>query len=71
MTTNKIYIQAGLTANEIKNMPLYINGELDFYDTSAFSKLYEHFCVSGEMPYEVAKARTETPDVWILEQLAV
>jgi len=50
-------------------MPLYISDELDFYGTSAFEKLYSYFCDSGEMPYEVAKARTETPDVWILERL--
>jgi hypothetical protein len=70
VTINEIYKQAGLSANEIKNMPLYINDELDFYDTSAFNKLYEHFCDSGEIPYQVAKARTEAPDVWILEYLS-
>ena len=70
MTLNEIYKQAGLSANEIKNMPSYINDELDFYDTPAYDKLFEHFCDSEEMPYDVAKARTETPDVWILEYLA-
>jgi hypothetical protein len=71
MTINKIYVQAGLSENEIKDMPLYIRDELDFYGTPAFDKLYNYFCDSGEMPYEVAKARTETPDVWILERLEV
>jgi len=71
MTINKIYTQAGLSASEIKEMPLYICDELDFYGTSAFVKLYNYFCDSGEMPYEVAKARSETPDVWILERLEV
>ena len=69
MTINEIYTQAGLTSHEIQDMPLYISDELDFYGTPAFEKLYNYFCDSGEMPYEVAKARTETPDVWILERL--
>jgi hypothetical protein len=71
MTINEIYTQAGLSVSEIQDMPLYISDELDFYDTSAFNKLFNYFCDSGEMPYEVAKGRTETPDVWILERLEV
>ena len=30
-----------------------------------FDKLYEHFCNNGEMPYGVAKARTDDPAQWI------
>ena len=69
MSIKEIYMQAGLSESEIKDMPSYISDDLDFYGTPAFDKLYNYFCDSGEMPYEVAKARTETPDVWILERL--
>jgi hypothetical protein len=65
---NEEYKLAGLTIEEIKKMPEYISGDLDFYDTPAFNKLYEYFSDSGEMPYEVVKARTETPDEWILNK---
>ena len=71
MSIKEIYMQAGLSESEIKDMPSYISDDLDFYGSSAFDKLYNYFCDSGEMPYEVAKARTETPDVWILERLEV
>ena len=71
MTINEIYTQAGLSSGEVQDMPLYINDELDFYGTAAFEKLYSYFCDSGEMPYDVAKARSETPDVWILKRLEV
>lgn len=41
----------------------------DFMDTSAYEKLYEYY--DDEMPYSVKKARTQTPDEWILARLAV
>tara|TARA_Y100000310_G_C20113003_1_gene548003 strand:- start:224 stop:439 length:216 start_codon:yes stop_codon:yes gene_type:complete len=67
----EIYVSAGLTPQEIEKMPTYIAGEVEFYDSSAFQKLYEYFAFeTGEMPYSVAKARTQTPDEWILEQLS-
>ncbi len=50
-------------------MPSYIEGEDEFYGSEAFGKLYDYFCNSGEMPYDVAKARTECPDAWIIERL--
>ena len=63
------YINAGLTVEEADRMPDYISGKLDFYDSAAYDKLYEYFAFSGEMPYGIAKARTGTPDEWILDRL--
>ena len=65
MTNNEIYKAAGLTITEIRRMPSYIDGNLedDFFYSTAYNKLYEYFAFKvGEMPYEVAKARTQTPD---------
>ena len=64
-----IYTDAGLSAEDIGKMPRYLAGIEDFYATPAFDKLFEHLCFNGEMPYEVAKARTETPDEWILDYI--
>lgn len=71
MTLNEIYNAAGLTTTEIKEIPLFISGDLEpFYDSSSHDKLYEYFAFeTGEMPYGVAKARTGTPDEWIMEKL--
>ena len=47
--------------------------ELDFLDSSAYEKLFQHFAFSdsgeSEMPYGVAKARTGDPGHWILNKL--
>ena len=68
--SSNYYKAAGLTVEEIKAMPEYIKGTKDFYGTRAFEKLFEHFAFeTAEMPYSVAKARTETPDVWILDKV--
>ena len=65
-----IYNAAGLSTEDINNMPRYLAGIEDFYATPAFDKLFEYFCFeTNEMPYEVAKARTETPDEWILHYI--
>ena len=70
MTITDIYNAAGLTEDDRSRMSSYIEGEDEFYGSEAFGKLYEYFAFeSCEMPYEVAKARTECPDDWILEQL--
>lgn len=70
MMIHNLYVDAGLSKAEIDQIPDYINGEIDFYGTSAYEKLYEYFAFdTHEMPYEVAKARSETPDDWILERL--
>jgi len=67
---SEVYKSAGLSAEEIKKMPAYIEGTEEFYGTSSFEKLFEYFAFkTAEMPYGVAKARTETPDVWILEYI--
>lgn len=36
---------------------------------SLYDALYEYFCVAGEMPYGVAKARTGDPYCWIGERM--
>ncbi len=72
MTTQEIYIKAGLDSQEIKRMPSYIDGNLDddFFDSTAYEKLYEYFAfVTYEMPYGTAKARDGDPDIWILDRL--
>ena len=67
---NEIYVSAGLTAQESEEMQIFIDGEMDFFGSTAYEKLYEYFTTTlGEMPYGVAKARTGEPDLWILEQL--
>jgi len=72
MLLHQVLKAAGLSKSEILRMPLYINGKLDdFYDDSAYEKLYEYFAFTTcEMPYGAAKARDEDPDTWILEHLA-
>ena len=72
MSLNEIYKAAGLTTAEIKEIPLFINGETKdpFYEHTSHDKLYEYFAFEVcEMPYGVAKARTGTPDEWIMEKL--
>ena len=69
MEINEIYTQAKLSQVEVDNMPFYIDGSLLFYGSSAYGKLYDYFCDSGEMPYGIAKARDGDPDLWILEKL--
>ena len=65
-----VYHAAGLTSAEINLMPTYLEGDVEFYDTSAYDKLYEYFAFElCEMPYEVAKCRTATPDEWILDYI--
>ena len=68
-SNQEIYDAAGLTEDDRSRMPSYIEGEDEFYGSEAFGKLYEYFCNNGEMPYGVAKARTECPDDWIIERL--
>ena len=46
MKVNEIYEEAGLTAEEVAAMPGFIHdtdGSVDFYDSSAYEKLYEYF----------------------------
>ena len=67
-----VYEEAGLTHEEIAAMPRYLAGVDEFYGTPAFDKLYEHFAFGVcEMPYDVAKARTQCPDEWILDRVNV
>jgi hypothetical protein len=65
----RIFNNANLTQYEAETlMPRYVAGELEFLGTTVFEKLFEYFAFeTGDMPYGVAKARTDTPDNWILE----
>jgi hypothetical protein len=39
-------------------------------DTPLYEELYSYFCNSGEMPYDVCKARADVmPDEWIADRL--
>ena len=62
---------AGLTDREIQELLPHLTGQAgDFFGTTMYGKLYDYFAfVVCEMPYEVAKARTEDPDTWILNHL--
>ena len=42
-------------------------GICDFYISSSYHKLFEYY--QDEMPYDVAKCRTEEPDIWIVNKL--
>ncbi len=75
MTIEEIYLEAGLTSAEIASMPSHIKGYdpnvPDFFDTTAFTKLYDYFTWhTGEMPYGTAKARDGDPETWILDRLS-
>jgi len=65
--------EAGLTSDEIAWVKSewaadYAEG---LYDNQVvFDKIFNYYMDIGEMPYEVAKARTATPDEWIAERWA-
>ena len=69
----EIYEKAGLTSEEIEQMPDHIEDYLEdgsmFIFTDAYEKLFNYFLDTNEMPYGVAKARTGAPDTWILDYL--
>ena len=67
----EIYERAGLTSEEIEQMPLFIEEGpgSDFIFTDSFEKLFNYFLDTAEMPYGVAKGRTGEPDTWILDYL--
>ena len=65
----EIYVDAQLTLQEISQVDAAFDGYIDFYETTAYTKLFNYFLDAGEMPYGVAKFRTGEADEWILEQL--
>ena len=76
MTIIEIYNNAKLTASEMKQMSIWLftdcsDDGCDFYDSTAYEKLYTHFADNGEMPYNVATGKHGEPDLWILERLEV
>lgn len=40
------------------------------YGSALYEALYEHFASTGEMPYGVAKGRTDDPESWINREMA-
>ena len=63
--------EAGLTPDEVA----WVESEWKadeaegLYDNQIiFDKIFNYYMDIGEMPYEVAKARTATPDEWIYER---
>jgi len=72
MKLDELYKVAGLTEDDCSRMSSYIEGDDEFYGSEAYGKLYEYFAFESlEMPYNVAKARTQCPDEWILEQIEI
>ena len=71
MTIYEIYSEAGLSPREEQLMAEYLDFNDDFYGSSAYDKLKDYFCGTGEMPHGVAKFETGEADVWILEKLEV
>ena len=70
MTWIQTCIQAGLGVTEIALVEIYMKDDDGrFIETRAYEKLFDYFCNSSEMPYSVAKCRTEEPDGWILNYL--
>jgi hypothetical protein len=61
---------AGLTAEEVNWVEKeWTMGAQDLYGNEVvFDKLFNYYMDIEEMPYEVAKARTATPDEWIAER---
>lgn len=60
---------AGLSASQINAMQSEYkdinNGDI-MNDDDAFDKMFNYYMDTEQMPYEYAKARTATPDEWIL-----
>jgi len=59
MTNEQIYAKANLTPEEVADMSVFLGDGGDFFESTAFEKLFEYFAFdTGEMPYGTAKART-------------
>lgn len=61
---------AGLSQPEIEWVKAEWNegGDPVYGKSDIFDKLFNYYMDIGEMPYEVAKARSATPDEWIYER---
>ena len=78
LEVEKISKRAGLDREEMNVVFGVLDDrldELDFFESSAYEKLFAYFAFSdrpgeqAEMPYGVAKARTGDPAHWILHKL--
>lgn len=74
MKNKEILEAASLTPDEMVEVNRFIeNGDksFEFISTVVFEKLFKYFTADTmEMPYDIAKARTGEPDVWILDRLS-
>ena len=67
---DQIMRDAGLGITEVALVETYVEDDDGrFIETRAYEKLFDYFCNSEEMPYDVAKCRTREPDDWILDYL--
>ncbi len=74
MKNKEIFEEAKLTPEEIVKVNRFIEeGDIsfEFISTIVFEKLFKYFTADTfEMPYDIAKAKTGEPDVWILDRLS-
>jgi len=70
-TLRQVYQEAGLTLKEAVQVTEILEGGSDDFlmSTAGFEKLFNYFLDEELMPYQVAKARTQCPDVWIEDYL--
>ena len=67
----EICLAAGLGVTEIALVESYIEDDDGrFLETDAYEKLFNYYCQTSEMPLDVAKAKSEEPDGWILDRLS-
>lgn len=62
-----------LTPKEFEKCQLIAEGNYELYEDDSLNQklfnLYWQGQLRGDMPYDVAKARSQTPDVWISRRL--
>ena len=67
---DEIFSNAGLTPAENEFMWGILNqsrDESEFIESSAYEKLFDYY--RTQMPYDIQKARTGEPDMWIIDRL--
>ena len=68
-----ICLRAGLDEAEITLAEYAVYTQDDdgsFIESDAYEKLFNYYCQTSEMPLDVAKAKSEEPDGWILDRLS-
>ena len=62
-------IEEILAAHDAEWQQLQDGADLMIGTSPLMTALYEYFLETNEMPYDVAKARTGDPDLWIFDRL--